>query len=117
MGFIHIDVDVLNPANSDLSERVNVMVDTGATLSVLPASMLERLGVERKGRRRFQGFGGPIIRYIGTADVSYADEVAGVTVVFGNEDDPPILGVTALEVLGFSVNPAEGTLSRVDMLI
>ena len=117
MGFIHVDVDVLHPSNPDLSERVNVMVDTGATLSVLPASMLERLGIKRTGRRRFQGFGGPIIREVGIAGMSYADEVAGVTVVFGNEDDPPILGVTALEVLGFSVNPSEGTLSRVDMLI
>ena len=93
------------------------MVDTGATLSVLPASMLERLGVKRTGRRRFQGFGGVITREIGTANMSYADEVAGVTVVFGDEDDPPILGVTALEVLGFAVNPTDGTLNRVDMLI
>ena len=117
MGFIHVDVDVLNPSNSEKSERVRVMVDTGATLSVLPASMLERLGVKRTGRRRFQGFGGVITREIGTANMSYADEVAGVTVVFGDEDDPPILGVTALEVLGFAVNPTDGTLSRVDMLI
>ncbi len=117
MGFIHVDVDVLNPSNSEKSERVRVMVDTGATLSVLPASMLERLGVKRTGRRRFQGFGGVITREIGTANMSYADEVAGVTVVFGDEDDPPILGVTALEVLGFAVNPTDGTLNRVDMLI
>ena len=117
MGFIHVDVDVLNPANSEKSERVRVMVDTGATLSVLPTNMLERLGVERKGRRRFQGFGGTIVREIGTADLRYANEVAGVTVVFGDEDDPPILGVTALEVLGFTVDPVKGGLSRVDMLI
>ena len=117
MGFIHVDVDVSNPANPDLSERVRVMVDTGATLSVLPASMLERLGIQRTSRRRFQGFGGVITREIGIAGMSYADETAGVTVVFGDEDDPPILGVTALEVLGFAVNPTDGTLNRVDMLI
>lgn len=117
MGFIHVDVDVLNPSNSDLRESVSVMVDTGAMLSVLPASMLERLGIKRTGRRRFQGFGGPIIREVGIAGMSYADEVAGVTVVFGDEDDPPILGVTALGVLGFTVDPVKGGLSRVDMLI
>ena len=117
MGFIYVDVDVLNPANSEMSERVRVMVDTGATLSVLPTSMLERLGIQRLSRRRFQGFGGVVTREIGAANMRYADEVAGVTVVFGDEDDPPILGVTALEVLGFAVNPTDGTLNRVDMLI
>ena len=117
MGFIHVDVEVLHPTNSDASERVRVMVDTGATLSVLPTSMLERLGVQRTSRRRFRGFGGVVTREVGTANMRYGDEVAGVTVVFGADDDPPILGVTALEVLGFTVDPVKGSLNRVDMLI
>ena len=117
MGFIHVDVEVANPGNPDLRESVRVLVDTGAMLSVLPASMLERLEIQRTSRRRFQGFGGVVTREVGIAGMSYADEVAGVTVVFGDEDDPPILGVTALEVLGFTVDPVKGGLSRVDMLI
>ncbi len=117
MGFIHVDVDVLNPTDSDVSERVRVMVDTGATLSILPSSVLERLGIQRISRRRFQGFGGVVTREVGAANMRYAGEVAGVTVVFGAEDDPPILGVTALEVLGFEVDPVKGRLNRVDMLI
>ena len=117
MGFIHVDVDVSNPANPDVSESIRALVDTGATLSVFPASTLERLGVRRTSRRRFQGFGGVVTRDVGTADMRYAGEVAGVTVVFGAEDDPPILGVTALEVLGFEADPVKGRLNRVDMLI
>ena len=117
MGFIHVDVEVSNPANPDVSESVRVMVDTGATLSILPSSMLERLGIQRLSRRRFRGFGGVVTREVGGAYIGYDDEIASVTVVFGSEDDPPILGVTALEVLGFTVDPVKGSLNRVDMLI
>ena len=117
MGFIHVDVDVSNPANPDLSERVQVMVDTGATLSILPASMLDRLGILRLSRRRFRGFGGVVTREIGGAYMHYDDEVAAVTVVFGAEDDPPIMGVTALEELGLEADPVHGKLNRVDMLM
>lgn len=117
MGFIHVDVEVSNPANPDVSENVRVLVDTGATLSVLPADMLDRLGIRRRQMRRFQGFGGMITREIGTVNIRYEEAEAGVSAVFGAEDDPPIMGVTALEVLGFEVDPVSGRLNRVDMLL
>ena len=117
MGFIHVNVDVANPATPDASESVRVLVDTGATLSVLPADLLDSLGVRRRYRRRLQGFGGVVTRDTGTVNMSYEDSEEGVTVVFGNEDDPPIMGVTALETLGFEVDPVNGRLNRVDMLV
>ncbi len=117
MGFIHVDISVSNPASLDVSESVRVLVDTGAMLSVLPTDTLERLGVRRRYRRRFQGFGGVIIRDTGTVNMSYEDAEEGVTVVFGAEDDPPIMGVTALETLGFEVDPVNGRLNRVDLLV
>ena len=117
MGFIHVEVDISNPANPDVSESVRVLVDTGATLSILPSDMLDRLGVRRRRRRRFQGFGGTVTRDTGTVNMSYEDAEEGVTVVFGAEDDPPIMGVTALETLGFEVDPVNGRLNRLDMLV
>ena len=117
VGFIHVDVDVSNPADPDVSESVRVLVDTGATLSVLPSSTLERLGVRRRHRRRFQGFGGVVTRDTGTVNMSYEDSEEGVTVIFGAEDDPPIMGVTALETLGFEADPVNRRLNRVDMLM
>ena len=117
VGFIHVDVSVSNPASPDVSESVRVLVDTGATLSILPADMLERLGIRRRHRRRFQGFGGVVTRDTGTVNMSYKDAEEGVTVVFGAEGDPPIMGVTALETLGFEVDPVNGRLNRVDLLV
>ena len=117
MGFIHVDVGLSNPAHPDAVEEIRVLVDTGATLSVVPASLLDRLGVRRSGRQRFRGFGGVITRETGTVDFHYDRETGGARAVFGNEDDPVVLGVTALEVLGYQVNPVDGELHRVDMLI
>ena len=117
MGFVYVDLGLSNPSDPDRVAAVNTMVDTGATLSVFPAAVLEGLGIRRKGHRRLRGFGGVITRAIGTVDLVYGGEVAGVTVIFGEEGDPTVMGVTALEVLGFNVNPVAGELDRVDTLI
>ena len=117
MGFIHVNVDVANPAAPDVSESVRVLVDTGATLSILPEDILDRLGIRRIQKRRFRGFGGTVTRDIGIVAMSYDGAESGVTVVFGAEGDPPIMGVTALETLGFEVDPVDGKLNRIDMLV
>ena len=117
MGFIHVDVEIANPAAPDVKESVRVLVDTGATLSVLPSSLLNKLGILPIDRRRFRGFGGAIERAIGTVNMTYQDSTSGVTAIFGAEDDPPIMGVTALETLGLEVDPVGGKLNRVEMLL
>ena len=117
MGLIHVDVSVSNPSSPDVTESVRVLVDTGATLSILPADMLDRLGVRRRFRRRFQGFGGVVTRDTGTVNMTYEEVEEGVTVVFGLEDDPPIMGVTALETLGFEADPVNRRLNRADFLV
>ena len=117
MGFIHVSVDVSNPAAPDVSESVRVLVDTGATLSILPEEMLDRLGVRRIQKRRFRGFGGTVTRDIGIVSIRYDDLITGVPAAFGEKDDPAIVGVTALETLGLEVDPVSGRLNRVDMLV
>lgn len=117
MGFVHVNVGLSNPSEPSSAEEVSVLVDTGATLSVFPASLLERLGIQRTGQRRLRGFGGDITRATGTVNLTYGGDVTGVTAVFGETSDPTIMGVTALESLGFNVNPAAGELDRVEMLI
>ena len=117
MGFVHVNVGISNPSDPDNAEQVRVLVDTGATLSVFPSSLLEKIGTHRIGERRFRGFGGVVTRDVGNVNMQYGDAVAGVTVVFGEENDPAIMGVTALETLGYNVNPVDGELYRVEMLI
>ena len=117
MGFIYIDVEVANPAAPEVKGSVRVLVDTGATLSVLPSSLLNRLGILPIERRRFRGFGGVVERTIGNVNMTYQDSTSGATVIFGSERDTPVMGVTALETLGFEVDPVGEKLNRVEMLL
>ena len=117
MGFIYVDVGVSNPSTPDVSESVRALVDTGATLSVLPASLLDGLGIPRIRKQRLRGFGGVVTRDVGTVTMHYGGSSGGVTAIFGDEDDPAIMGVTALESLGFDVDPVNGKLKRVEMLM
>ncbi len=117
MGFAHVDVELSNPTDPQQFESIELLVDTGATLSVVPAPVLERLGVRPLGRRDFKGFGGVVRRQTGNVTMAYDGGAAGITVVFGEPDDPPILGVTALESLGYRVDPVAGELHPTEMLL
>ena len=114
MGFIYVDVEIACESAPHVTEKINALVDTGATLSVVPAGVLDKLGVERLGKRQF---GGAVARDTGIVRMRYQDAVAGVTIIFGEEDAPPIMGVTALDVLGYQVDPVAGRLNRVETLM
>ena len=117
MGFIHIDVDVSNPASPDVSESVQVLVDTDAMLSILPAEMLDRLGVQRMGKRRIRSSNGMLVLDTGIVTIRYCGDIAGTTAAFGAEDTPPIIGLVAITSLGYEVDPVNRRLNRVDMLL
>lgn len=117
MGLVRVDLGLSNPSDPERVAAVKAMVDTGATLSVFPAAVLEGLGIRRLGERRLRGVGGVITRAIGGVDMSYGGVVAGVTVVFGEDGDPTVMGMTALGMLGFEVDPVAGELTQVDTLI
>ena len=116
MGFVPLEVGVSSPQQPGLEERIELLVDTGAMLSVVPRRVLEGLGVRPIGRRSFRGFGGVVEWDTGVASMSYDDAIAGVTVIFGEDGDPPVMGVTALETLGYQVDPVAGELRQTEML-
>ena len=117
MGIVHVNVGLAKPTDRQPTEIVRVMVDTGAIISVFPAELLERLGVQRVGQQRFRGFGGSVVRSVGGVAMTYGDVTSVVPVAFGDEDDTAIMGVTALETLGYEVDPVRGELHRVEMLL
>jgi|SRR5437870_5714988 len=87
--------------------RVRVLVDTGATHSVLPADLADRLGVVRAprrvrveladGSRRAMQIGPILVRLLGRE--------AGGMALIARRGAEPILGVEALEALGLTVDP------------
>lgn len=114
MGSVRVTVALSAPSGAGAVEEIDVQVDSGMMLSVFPAGLLEGLGIRKIGRRRFRGRGGDVSRSTGTAIVSYGGEAAGITVVFGDSDCPAVIGLTALESLGFAVDPVAGGLVPAD---
>ena len=117
MGFVYVDLEIAASSDPDASESVRARVDENSMLSVFPTNLLDELGVRRLSRRLFYGFNGAVARDVGGVVMRYDDSIADVTVIFGAEDDPPIMGVTALESLGYQVDPVAGRLNRVEMLM
>ena len=117
MGFVYVDLEIAASSDPDAGEKVRARVDENSMLSVFPANLLDGLGVRRVSRRLFYGFNGAVARDIGGVLMRCDDVVSYVTVVFGAEDDPPIMGVTALGTLGYQVDPVAGRLNRVEMLM
>ncbi len=107
MGTFRIDVGVENPARRH-NRRVfrSVLVDTGAELSVFPASVLDEIGIERLKELRFrQADGTAFTRWTGSALIFAAGTVATDDVVFGEPGDLVLLGARSLEGLNVRIDP------------
>ena len=91
----------VNDGNGGASLWVEALVDTGATYSVLPESLLrEQVGIQPTGHRRFvYADGREALLPIGEARICVEDVEATNLVVFG-EENQYLLGATTLQVLG-----------------
>ena len=117
MGFTYVKVTVINPVSA-LESDVKLLVDTGAVLTAVPKEILESLGIKPIGKRKLRVFGGQVIeRDVGAALIKYSEVQAGVTIVFAEGEDTPVLGATALEALGFQVDPVTKQLKPVELLM
>ena len=113
MGATHVTVAIRNPADPERVWEGLFLVDTGATDCLVPRSHLEAIGLVPKGRRTYGLADGSEIRIeVTTGDVEFMGEVVGATIVMGDENAEPLLGVTALESAGVEVDPRNQTLRR-----
>ena len=108
MGHIHQKVRL----RADRAATVRMLVDTGATYSVIPRDLARRLGIGRPRRsvsmRLADGRGA---RFgVATAFVKI-DDREGPTIVLVGSVAEPILGVETLEQLGLTVDSRRGRLT------
>ncbi|HUY32826.1 MAG TPA: clan AA aspartic protease [Pirellulales bacterium] len=113
MGATHVTVTVSNPADRSRRWEGLFLVDTGATDCYIPASRMREIGIEPDGQRTYElADGSEISPDIAVARVEVMGLMVGVTVIFGNDDAEPLLGVTALESAGLEVDPKNQRLKR-----
>lgn len=104
MGIFHVTMEVGDPQGRRF-ESVSALVDTGASITVMPESLLRRLGVAPTRVARFQDASGRI-QERGVADIPLRVEGMDVTasVMFG-EEGIFLLGSQTLEGLQLGVDP------------
>lgn len=106
MGLTALEIEVGNPANPEVTEKIEFLIDSGAIYSVVPTPILERLGIKPLSEQEFRlADGTKIVRRKGVAIFKYGDRIGGADVIFGEERDSILLGAFTLEALGLCLDP------------
>lgn len=114
MGATYVTVRITNPAEPDRYWEDLFLVDTGATDSLVPRPHLEGIGLVAKGSRVYElADGSDLVLDVTTADIEFMGEIVGGTIIFGDAEAEPLLGVTALKSVGIEVDPRNQRLKRI----
>ncbi len=85
------------------------MADSGALYTIVPREVLRAIGVKPYGSEIFTlADGSTIRREVGNAFLQIDGRQAPSPVIFGEKGDGSILGVIALESLGFTISARAG---------
>ena len=113
MGAPHVNVTIRNPAERHRVWEGEFLVDTGATDCLVPRAALESIGLQPEGKRSYELADGSKIQFnSAVAQVEFMGDFVGSTILFGDDDTEPLLGVTAMESMGVEVDPLNQTLKR-----
>ena len=118
MGLTVLELEIGNPAQPDVTEKLEFLIDSGAIYSVVPTPILDRLGIKPLTEQVFRlADGSKISRKKGIALFRYGEQVGGADVIFGEEGDSTLLGAFTLEALGLALDPLRRELKPLPMML
>ena len=118
MGLTSLRIEVGNPADPDVTETLEFLIDSGAIHSIVPAAVLERLGIKPLAEQPFRlANGATIVRRKGGAMFKYGGRVGVADVIFGEEGDRNLLGSTTLESLELALDPVRRELQELPCVL
>ena len=113
MGLTKVTAKITNIEGHHACLEALMLVDTGATDSLVPAEELDKIGVRREGRMTYELADGSVKEFdFGLVRIEFMGETTAGRVIFGESGSEPLLGVTALESVGIMVDPVHKTLMR-----
>ena len=117
MGVFRVEMEIGDP-QGERYEVVEAMVDSGASYTMIPASLLRSLGVAPLSSGGFKLADGSRIELeIGQTWMRVEGELGIAPVVFVEEDSQPLLGAVTLEIFRLGIDPVEMRLVPVDGLL
>ncbi len=116
MGRVWVDAKLINPITGQ-DVKVAALVDTGATFTVVPWEIHEKLSFKIVGKKRVETAKG-----YADLDESFALlEVGGkrgvTPILISKELRDVLIGVLTLETLGLTVDPTTGELKETRILL
>lgn len=110
---MQVTVRIRNLVNGKDAYEADFRVDTGATDSLAPASELRLAGIDPVGKTAYELANGTVAEYeFGLAEITFMGELTAGRIIFGPNNAEPLLGVTALESVGITIDPATRSLKR-----
>lgn len=118
MGITNVVSIVRNPRKKKPSFRLRLMVDSGATYSLIPEKVWKRLRLRSSRSVEFDLADGTVIsRKVAEAEFAIAGRTAISPVILGADDDVALIGAVTLETLGLVLNPLTRELTEMRMLL
>ena len=113
MGLTYVTVALKALGKKNKPYEASFLVDTRATDSLAPTADLIRAGIKPAGKMIYELADGTLQEYdFGLAEIAFMGERTAGRVIFGPDNAEPLWGVTALESVGVTVDPANRALKR-----
>jgi predicted aspartyl protease len=118
MGLTVLEIEVGNPASPEVTETLELLVDSGAIYSVVPTATLARLGIKPLTTQEFRlADGTKVSRKKGGAVFKHQDRIGVADVIFGEENGYSLLGALTLTALGLALDPLRRGLRPLPMIL
>ena len=118
MGITKVEAQVTHWTGTGVTIPVTLLVDSGASYSVLPASVWQQLGLVAEEHLEFTLADGTIItRGVSECRFGIGGRTATSPVVLGRDDEGPLLGAVTLETLRLVLNPLTRRLMPMRLLL
>ena len=118
MGVFRVRARIWNPLDPDKSRDVELLVDTGATYTVIPCDVLESLGIKAFRRARLRLADNRVIeKPAGEVGIEIEGYRASATPAVFGDPDIYILGSVTMGQLGLAPDPVSKKLKPVEALL
>lgn len=118
MGIFRVPARIWNPGDRSRGKSLDLLVDTGATYTVIPESILRGLGISPLRRVKFRLADDRVVeRDVGEVGIEVEGYMASATPVVFGEDTVCLLGAVTMEQLGLAPDPIAKRLKPVEALL
>ena len=118
LGYVRVHATIANPFKRSLKMEFEFIVDTGAIYTVISKKVAEGIKLKELSKRKFRTGSGIVELPVAEAYLTLGGEGVTTLVAIAHDDGMPLLlGVTTLELLGLQVDPVNGKLKPLELLI